>query len=238
MLELNFAIRKKTLSLICFCYLGILSAQVTTGEVVEQNRMLTGFTTIDVDDGIDVYLTPGVNTTVRVKADDYLISKLRTELNGQELKISMDGSYRKPKKLEVHIELPVLEGIAAQGGSDVFTTGSFQLRDFYIRLSKGSELCLNLVAQKVSCNLSGGSGANLQGKVNYFSGDTRGGSILKASELEIQKCKLQALSGSDAYIRVLGELEMEAIESSGIYYQGNPIILYQKASRDSDIRPI
>lgn len=216
----------------------MLQAQITESDVIEQERIITGFTTIDVHDGIDVYLAPGVHTKVLVKTDDHLQPKLKTELLGRELKISMDGPYHKPQKLEVYIEMPVLEGVAARGGSNIFTTGNFQLQDFYIRLSQGSDLCLNMIARKVSCNLADGSDAQLRGKVEYLTANAHGGSVLKAENLEVQKCKLQALGGSDAYIRVFGELEMEANESSSIYYYGTPTILHQKASNDSDIKAL
>ncbi len=238
MKKTTFATRKVLFLLICFSSLGYIKAQIPNYDVTEQERMITGFTSINVNDGIDVYLEPGVHAKVLVKTENHLLPKLKTELLGQELKISMEGSYHKPQKLEVHIQMPVLEGIAARGGSKIFTTGSFKLQDFYIRLSQGSDLSLDMVARKVSCNLSDGSDAQLRGKVEYLSVNARGSSVLKAEELKVQKCKLQALKGSDAYIRVFGELEMEAIEASGIYYHGTPTILRQKASNDSDIRAL
>ncbi|PHN05557.1 head GIN domain-containing protein [Flavilitoribacter nigricans] len=238
MKNITFAIRKKAFFLMFFCSMGGLPAQVGQGGITEQERMITGFTVIDVDDGIDVYIAPGVHASVLVKADHHLVEKLKTELSGRELKISMEGSYLKPQKLEVYIEIPVLEGISARGGSDIYATGNFQLGDFYIRLQEGSDLCLAMNAQKVSCDLSGGSDANLEGKVKMLTTEARGGSVLKASGLEVQSCKLKTIGGSDAYIWVIGELEMEALQSSGIFYHGKPHILHQKASDDSEIRSL
>lgn len=236
--NLTYFSRRKIIFFVSFWYLATVSAQVLNKNIVEQNRIIAGFNSINVDDGIDVYIAPGESTSVKVIADDYLISKLKTELNGQELIIKMDGTYLKPDKLEVHLELPILKGITAKGSSDVFSTGSFQLDEFYIRLGEGSDLCLKLIAQKLRCDLSGGSDAHLNGKAEHLSGNISGGSILKASGLEVQNCKLEAITGSDAYIRVIGDLEIEANEASGIYFQGTPNILYQKASSNSDIRAV
>lgn len=233
-----FAFRKRAVFLLFFSYLGGLPAQVAENGVSEQERMITGFTSINVHDGIDVYLAPGIHNKVLVRADHHLIPRVKTEMFGQELRISIEGPYNKPQKLEVHLEMPVLRAVVAQGGSDVFTTGSFQLQDFSVQLSQGSALCLEMKANKVSCNLSDGSNAILRGKVKLLTVDARVGSILKAKDLEVQKCKLQALAGSEAYIRVTGEIEMEALQASGIYYHGTPTILYQKASNDSDIRAL
>lgn len=212
-----------------------LTAQNGSGNVVEEKRQLSNFNYINVEDGIDVYLTSDTRTTVNVAADDNLISRIITEVKGKVLHVSMNGSYRKAEKLEVHISLPQLDGIEASGGSDVYSTNRFNLGEIKIRLSGGSDLNLEIAADKVYCDLSGGAGAQLRGTAGYLAAETSGGSDLKAKSLETKKCKLLASGGSDAHVWVVEELEMEASGASDIYYQGRPNILYQRASGASDI---
>ncbi|MCB0633371.1 MAG: head GIN domain-containing protein [Saprospiraceae bacterium] len=236
--EIFIDLRKLVAFLIFILLVGYISAQTGSGQVIEQERSLANFSFIDVEDGIDVYLTPGNTSSVMVKADDNLADRIITKVSGKVLSIEMDGSYRKAKKLEVHITLPELSGIEASGGSDVYSTQRFKLSDFKIELSGGSDIRFEMDAGQVFCNLSGGSDAELRGSVNELKAQTSGGSDLKAKDLEIKKCKLYASGGSDAYVWVKEELEMEASGASDIYYRGKPNITHQRASGASDIHPM
>lgn len=233
-----FNLRKGIAFPLLFFMVGFTTAQTGSGHVIDQNRLLSDFSFIEVEDGIDVYLTPGNTTTVLVKADDNLADKILTNVKGQVLSIEMNGSYRQAKKLEVHITLPKLSGIEASGGSDVYSTKRFELAELKIALSGGSDLNFELTADKLYCALSGGSDAELKGSVNELKAQTSGGSDLKAKNLEIQKCELYASGGSDAYVWVAEELEMEASGASDIYYRGKPNITRQRASGASDIHPM
>lgn len=235
---MSFKLRKVfAFSLLIFA-MGYTSAQTGSGHVVDQNRNLSDFSFIEVEDGIDVYLTPGSATTVMVKADDNLVDKIQTKVSGQVLSIEMSGSYRQAKKLEVHISLPKIAGIAASGGSDVYSTKRFDVSDLKLELSGGSDISFELNADKLYCTLSGGSDADLKGTVNVLKAQTSGGSDLKAKYLEIRKCELYASGGSDAYVWVKDQLEMEASGASDIYYRGQPNITRQRASGASDIHPM
>lgn len=236
MKKIDIAEKKNVLFFVLLCFVATLKAQAGNADLSVQERSLSGFTIINVDDGIDVYLSMGKREIVRVRANHHLIRKIKTERVGKELKIRLEGSYKKPEILEVHVEISMLEGIKAQGGSDIYTTGIFNNREFELYLSQGSDICIALEAQKITCDLSGGSVAKLSGRASFLQAASKAGSALQANKLEANKCKLQADGGSDMSVWVKGELEMEAYEASIISYLGSPTILYQRASADSDIR--
>lgn len=236
--EISFKLKKVLAFFILVFITGLAFGQTGSGNVIEQGRSLSDFSFIEVEDGIDVYLTPGTSTSVTVKADDNLADRILTRVSGKVLSIEMNGSYRQAKKLEVHITLPKLAGIEASGGSDVYSTERFELAELKIGLSGGSDLHFEMNADQVYCNLSGGSDAELKGTVKQLEAQTSGGSDLKAKDLEIRKGKIYASGGSDAYVWVKDELEMEASGASDIYYKGQPNITHQRASGASDIHPM
>ena len=68
-----------TLSLLLLS-LPLLTAQSVkgSGKVVKEDRAVSGFTGIEVDKGIDVYLSMGSTEKVTVEADDNVIGQQST----------------------------------------------------------------------------------------------------------------------------------------------------------------
>ena len=213
----------------------LAQSEIGNGNVQEENRKLSGFTAIEVTDGIDVVLLQAESEKVVVKADENLLDNIETVVSGNTLKISAKGSIRRAKAFDVYVTVKNLERLEASSGSDVATKETVNLDEVVIRMSSGSDLDMSLNARQLTCKLSSGSDANLSGKVEILMAEAHGGSDISAKKLATKKCTLKAHGGSDASINVTGELDIEAHGASDIYYTGNPTVLSKKASGGSDI---
>jgi hypothetical protein len=132
---------------------------VGSGDLVSEEREVGEFEGIHVSGGIDLDLTvdPAAAVSVTVVYDDNLLERIETEVEGTTLVIRSRGSYSVsgPGRL-VEVTTPVLEELAASGGSDVNGSGTLDM--LLIAASGGSDLDLSdLVAGSVSVNASGGS---------------------------------------------------------------------------------
>lgn len=215
-----------------------LGAQTTitgSGQVKEESRSLSGFDAIAVSDGIDVYLTVGGNTAVKVIADDNLLPQLKTTVKGGVLTMEVDGNIRKSTKMEVHVTMPKVKAIDASGGSDVMGQGTINADDFRLGLSGGSDVKLALKAKSINCQISGGADAILSGEVGDLTVDASGGSDLKAGDLKATNCTLNTSGGSDATVYVTNSLKADASGASDIRYKGDPKDVNSRASGAADI---
>jgi len=215
----------------------IINAQNRSGNgnVVEEDRALSGFKSIEVEDGIDLYLHQGNAETVTVKADENLIDYIRTEVRNGILMIYSDKGIRRAKAFDVYVNVIELEKIMASSGSDVYCEDELKTDELAIRLSSGSDLKMELKANFLTCKLSGGSDVDLKGEVKHLVVDARGGSDVKARRLLVEKCQVEARGGSDVYVNVEEELDALASGASDIHNEGNPQKVHQKARGASDI---
>ena len=227
------------LSLFLFHFLTLpLQAQRVSGSgtVAEEQRSLPAFHTIEVSKGIDLFIRQGNTQKVMVKADDNLLNRVKTEVNGGTLTIHPEGSIRQAKALDVYITVQSIERIEANSGSDVRGESILKSETLALKMGSGSDVDLDLRVGQLTCNLSSGSDVSLSGEADLFVAEASGGSDINARKLLVRKCTLHVSGGSDAHIHVEGELEVEASSASDVYIKGNPQILSQRASGGSDIR--
>ncbi len=206
-----------------------------SGDVVEQERNVSSFTALDVQDGIDVYLTIGNSTKVTVKTHENIQQYIRTEVRGGTLEVEVEGHIWQAKEMKVYVTTPDLEKLSTSGGSDVYSEGTIELDLLEIYTSGGSDVKLEINANELRCKSSGGSDIYLRGTVDVLLAKASGGSDIKAKELTAKKCEVKTSGGSDAWVHVTEEIEMEASGASDIHYSGNPRVLYQRSSGASDI---
>jgi len=227
------------LTLLIACTGSFLTAQSLTGSgaVIEQERAVSDFSSIEVSRGVDLFIRQGNSRKVVVKTDDNLIDQVSTEVDGQTLRIRTQGSMRRVTALDVYVTVTALERIEASSGSDVKGESKLEVERLSLDMSSGSDLELDIEARELSCRLSGGSDAELSGEVSSLEVTATGGSDIQARDLLVSgKCVLKVSGASDALIRVEGELEVEASGASDVTVKGNPTVVRQRASGGSDIR--
>lgn len=225
------------MALVCVCFSLQLFAQSVrgNGKVVEQDRDISGFNAIKVGDGVDLFITQGGSGSVTVKADENLLEKVITRKEGQKLIIETKGSIRQAEALDVYVTIKELETLHASGGSDVYAEDGLELDELKLYCSGGSDTHLKLDVGTLYCKTSGGSDAFLSGQVQNLNIETSGGSDFKGQELKAVNCKIRTSGGSDAWVYVTGELEMDASGASDIHYKGGARVLRQRSSGGADI---
>lgn len=231
----------RLISILCFSLLlcgnifGQWDSTRGSGNVKSEDRQLAGFDAIKVSDGIDLYLSQGSTTRVKVTADDNLLPRIRTRVEGNTLLIDVDGSVRTEKGMQVAVTLPRLSGLSASGGSDVNTHTRFTVENLDVDASGGSDISMELTARRLRTKCSGGSDLNLVGSATEFRAEVSGGSDIKARKFSVDNCWVEASGGSDAWIYVQGNLEARASGGSDIHYDGNPKSVKAEGGWASDI---
>jgi hypothetical protein len=203
---------------------------------VKETRQVGNFSAIDVSSGIDLVLSQGDKINVVAEArNDQILESILTEVEGNTLKIYCRDKMFKPGSRTVYVTFSNLEGIKATGGSDVNAESTVSVPKLEIAAHGGSDVSLEIQADKLTCILSGGSDADLKGKIREFTAEASGGSDLKAKELVTEICNLEVSGGSDGYITVNGTLNVKASGGSDVTYYGNAQIKNINASGGADV---
>lgn len=204
------------------------------GDIQKETRDLNTFSEISVEDGLDVHIRMGNSQEVIVEADANLMEYVKTEVRGNKLRAYVDKSIWKSEAMNIYITVTSLEALYTSGGSDVYSKGIIKARELEIRASGGSDLYMELDAERLTCNTSGGSDARLKGQVEKIRLTCSGGSDFDGKELDINEAEVRTSGGSDSYIRVNGELDVQASGASDVYLYGNPKIVNKRVSGASD----
>lgn len=197
---------------------------ITTAQTTE-NRKVSGFTSIDVSEGINVTLTMGSKESVEVTAPEGYIDRVITEVSAAgelDIFIKGDNAGNKGRHVEVNIVAKEINNIESSSGSSVNTTNAIKSDELDIDVSSGAHVDIKCEADKVSVDVSSGAGAKVQGSAGFFSADASSGSNIKAGNLVAQKVVADASSGAN--IKVHAEKEINARVSSGgsVTYAGSP----------------
>lgn len=223
-------------------------AAVTTGYsqekiIQDQNaekRSVSGFHTIRVEDGVDLYLNQDGTEALAVSAAkiEYR-DKIKTTVENGVLRIYFDNSGMnlswRNRQLRAYVSVKTLKALRASGGSDVFIQSGLTADDFSMRISGGSDFSGSITCQNLEVDASGGSDAKMSGKVVNLKISASGGSDFLGYDLIAENVYVQASGGSDAKITCTKELGVEASGGSDVDYRGNAVIKYKSSSGGSSV---
>ncbi len=205
------------------------------GNVIKSDRTVTGFQTVEIQDGIDLYLSQGSVEKLQIEADENLQQYIKTEIEQGNLKIYLSKSVWKSKSLKVHLTIRNIIGLSASGGSDVETLDLLKFTDLSVICSGGSDAKLNIEAEKLKFKASGGSDGYLTGTVKNFLAKGSGGSDIHAFDLKSTDCFIEMTGGSDAEVNASGLLNASASGGSDVTYKGTPTNIDSNMSGGSSL---
>jgi hypothetical protein len=217
-------------------------AQQIINDPNAEKRTVTGFHSIDVSGGIDVYLSQGQEAVAVSAADAKSREKIKTEVKNGVLKIWYEHNSNMRldwgnRKLKAYVSFKNLDMLKASGGSDIKVAGTVSVPDLSLDMSGGSDFEGKINLDELRVDASGGSDVNISGSAKNLHIDASGGSDFKGYELATDNCTVDASGGSDVYITVNKELTAESSGGSDIYYKGNGVIKNLK-STNSNIKKV
>jgi len=202
----------------------------STGEVIIEERQFEDFSTIVLNDNVDLLLTPSNSNTLTVSAGKNLMGKIVTEVNGDTLTISNNNSCNWVRSYDVPIEvsLPVnhlteiiYQSIGNVNCSDTLFSDSLSINVIEgageINILTNSYLTrANIHYGTADLKLSGVCVLSFVYSVSFGLVDNR---ELKASQIyAISK------SSNDVYLNAQHLLSIEIGNIGNVYYKGNPEI--------------
>jgi len=225
--------QRLSLLLLSFLFTTLLVAQE------KEKRSIGDFSRISVSSGIDLYLTQADAVDLEVVCDKSDINRLKTEVEGNTLKIYMKGnsswSWSKSNTPKVYVSFKNIEALLASGGSDIYGQNTITENSLSIKSSGGADIYAEIKTETVKISCSGGADVKIKGSTNYLEASASGGADINARELKAQKVKVNSSGGADAIVWAEKEIIANASGGSDIDYYGNPEIKQVSESAAGDI---
>ena len=129
---------------------------------------------------------------------------------------------RTNKHLRASVTADELTALSAHSGSEVRTTGDFDAADFQLDISSGATVKTDLATTTLTVRQSSGSTADVRGHATTLDVRSSSGASFDAKDLQTDRCRAEASSGSSITVAVKDDLVAQASSGGSINYRGNP----------------
>lgn len=204
----------------CVMYPGISGS----GNIVSESRSVKGFKAVSVGGSGTIHITQGDTESLEVKADDNLLPYLRTEVEGEHLKIWWNrGNLRFSTGPVYTLEVRRLEKLDLSGSlhaeMDRLTTENFEGR-----ISGSGKIQLGrLKAGDVRLRISGSGDVSLdEGIVDSLDLSISGSGNARTAGVEAGKVEVSISGSGNAEVHAINSLDANVSGSGNVSYLGSP----------------
>lgn len=237
----RFQVKKKILILTVFFITIVMQmyAQLVVDPNASVRELAGNYNSIQVSDGIDLYLSQSSDLALAVSAvNEEIKNGIKTVIDNGTLRIYYDGTKsmrKKHRNLRVYVSFKELQKIKATGASEVVVVGNLTGADLRIEMSGACEFKGHVKLKSLKVNLSGASDMHISGTADTVDIESAGASDVHGFDLVTDYCTADATGASDINITVNKEIRAKATGASDIKVRGDGQIKQNQSSGASSI---
>jgi Putative auto-transporter adhesin, head GIN domain len=206
-----------------------------------EDRNLAGFTSINVSNAFDVYISQGTEDAVGVSADSQDATKnIKTHVSGGVLYISFENKgwwNWKNNKLKAYVTVKNLEKLTVSGACNVSFVDAITSNYLHISVSGASDIKGSVKVNSLKVGASGASNISLSGKATNTDFNVSGACSIKSLDLVTDNCTVVASGASNVKLTINQYLKANVSGASDIRYKGTVSRFETRTSGASDIKP-
>jgi hypothetical protein len=207
-----------------------------------QDRKLSGFTSINVSNAFDVYISQGNQDAVGVSAsDESATNNIKTYISGGVLYLSFNqkswGSW-KNNKLKAYITVKDLQKLTVSGACNVSFVDPIISDKLLVSISGASDIKGPVKVNSLKVGASGASNISLSGTATETDFNISGACSIKSLDLVTDNCAVVASGASSVKLTINKSLKANISGASDIRYKGTVIMFNTKTSGVSSIKPL
>lgn len=194
------------------------------GDIITENRALTGFDAIHLKNSADVSFTQDSVYKVEVFAQDNVINVLKLEVIDKELMIDYSKLVISCKQVKVVVHSPRIRSLKISGSGNITGTGTIKTDQLLTHISGSGNIripCLIADAAEAKINGSGDT-EFLSGETNSASYSISGSGDIRSESMKTS-INVSKISGSgDIRLHATERLTVSISGSGDIHYRGTP----------------
>lgn len=200
----------------------------STGKIVTEERMVANFTSVELEDRINLHLSQSPEFKVQVVAGENLQEHIVVKCKEEVLYISNENtcnwvrSFKKP--IDVYLSLPKLELITFRGGGTIKSLTQFTQPSFRLEMWEASgKVNLNLDCHYVSFKShSGTADVTCIGRARDLYSYSNGSGTINSQGLSSKTALVVNSNSSEIRASVSDSLEAQIRGRGNIHYFGKP----------------
>lgn len=186
-----------------------------SGKIIRETRDLGDFDEIDLRDSSDLELTIGSPRSVTVEADDNLMTRIVTSVDGKRLRVESSGSYSTRHSPKLIITVPSLAALAIHGSGDATLDG--------------------LAGDRLKLSIDGSGDIRARGTAGTLDLRINGSGDADLSGLVARSVTVAINGSGDARIDAREQLNAVVNGSGDIRYDGNPAQVHKRVHGSGEI---
>lgn len=203
------------------------------------NPSVSGFSTVKISSGVQVFLTQGETESVRIEARGFSKDDIIARVDGGELKLSIrlqgwlgnnKANRNNSRFVKAYLTARQLTEITVTSGAQLTGEGTFKAEKLAIHSKSGAEITVNVVATDVELSAGAGANATVEGTAQTVSANASGGAEVRANDLKTNTVQADASSGGNVRVYAENELFMRATTGGSISHSGPGRIVSRKTS--------
>jgi hypothetical protein len=194
------------------------------GNIVTQERSVSGFNQVEVSGAIDVYVKQdSAQPQVKVETDENLQELVEISERNGVLYISPEDNLNldPTRAIKVYVSAPFFRAFRVSGASEIRSENKLVSTErMDIDVSGASEINLALKAPGVNAEISGASSATMTGETKDLNLDGSGASHYKCFDLMAENTTVDISGACSADVFASVKLDVQASGASGVKYRG------------------
>jgi hypothetical protein len=186
----------------------------------------------------DVVLVEGNKEEVRIEARGIALSKVKTVVEGDVLKLGLERGNYNNVDLKFYVTYRQLEGLKCSGSGEMEVKSPLTAKKFFLGVSGSGDVELkSLQADELNATISGSADISIEaGSIGVAQINQSGSGDFEAAKVSIDKLNVSKSGSGDTLVGELGELSLKSSGSGNLVYSGSPRMGDVKVSGSSNIR--
>ncbi|MEJ0105332.1 MAG: head GIN domain-containing protein [Bacteroidota bacterium] len=197
------------------------------GNIKTETRSAGQFNSVDVSGAIDLYVKQDADRSLKIEADENLLTYIEVINDGDKLVIRPKNGFNlKPSKdIKVYVSSPLFKRLEASGACDIYSENQItSAEEFDIDMSGSCDAKLDIKAPKVSTDVSGACSAELKGETKELYLEGSGSSDFKCFGLMAENVDVNISGAGDAEVYASVKLSVDVSGAAGVKYKGSPSV--------------
>ncbi len=204
------------------CALGIDGS----GKVVSENRSVINFTGIDLQCSANVYFMQGDEQSVKVEAEDNIVSHITTEVKNDELIVSTDGKdFSTHKEINVYVTVKELCLLELTGSGNMIGKSHVNCDNMTMHIAGSGDLKADVRSLTMKIKLSGSGNLDVSGTATSTDIRIAGSGNVDAKGLQTMNSSVSISGSGQSTINASEQLTVSITGSGDVHYIGDPIKL-------------
>ncbi len=195
-----------------------------SGHVVTETRQTGSFEGVSSEGSMDVVITQGSTTEVRVEADDNILPLITTEVVGHVLKIKVKGKecFNSKHRVIVHATSPTFTALTSSGSGDFTATTKITSGSLALASVGSGSMKLDLEAPNLVTTLGGSGEIVVNGHAAQHTVTVSGSGSVSADGMKNESAVVVLNGSGNCRMDVSRNLMVTLNGSGNVLYHGAP----------------